>query len=140
MRTFDQFKISAYLKFKQAKNPSELLKDDPFVKELSLWYLKIFGSKPKIYNCGTCLFEKFKEMTMLTEKQYTERINLPFHLKDGEVVFINAVPYSRKSPHMTIEIMADIVQKYPNRVEKNPFYKPEVEETPVKPKQTRKRK
>jgi hypothetical protein len=144
MLTFDQFKINTYLRFKAVKNPAELLDDDDFVKELSTWYLKIFGSKPKIYRCGTCLYEKFTEMAILTEKQLQERLNLPYLLKEGEVVFIKSIPYSRQSPHMTIEIMGDIIQKYPNKVEKNPFFKelyPETTPEPVQiPRKTRKKR
>ena len=144
MLTFDQFKINTYLKFKSVKNPSELLKDDDFTKELSTWYVKIFGSKPKFYSCGTCLYEKFIQMAQLTDKQLHERLNLPYLLKECEVVFIKSIPYSRQSPHMTIEIMGDIIQRHPKKVEKNPFFKelyPEVQEQPViQPKKTRKKR
>ena len=144
MITFDQFKINSYLKFRSVKNPAELLDDEDFIKELNTWYLKIFGIVPKIYRCGTCLYEKFTEMAQLTETQLHERLNLPYLLKEGEVVFVKSIPYSRQSPHMTIEIMGDIIQKWPNKVEKNPFFKELNVESSVEnvqlPKKTRKRR
>ncbi|TVR42397.1 MAG: hypothetical protein EA392_00380 [Cryomorphaceae bacterium] len=140
MNEFYIFKSEALQQFRTAKHPNDLLKNVIFVETITKWYERLFYVKPKISGCGVCLYETFKEMIDMQEKQITERINLPKLIKPGVVVWVDSRPYSRKSPHLTAEIIGKIDEQH---LEDNPFFDKvavDVIEEQPKPKRTRKKK
>ena len=122
MTTFTEYKTYAYDKFRKAKHPNELLKDRQFIKLFKSWYSRVFAVLPEIRTCGVCLYEKFREMADLQQKNIDERLNLRTVIKPGVVIWVKNTPFSRKSPHLTAELMAEIEEKHPDKVEKNPYF------------------
>ena len=127
--------------FRNSKHPNNLLSDDAIMSEIKSLYESIFASKMRIESCGVCLYEKYREMKDLSEKQLIERLNLPVIIKENAVVWYKSRPYSRKSPHLTHEIMGEIAQIYPEKVEENKYFRQTEKQAaePVKRRKTKKK-
>ena len=130
---FRIFERNANEKFRNSKHPNDLLKDLSLMFDMELWYFAIFAKTLTVTGCGVCLYEKFKEMTNLTDMQIDNRVNLRKLIKENVVIWHKNTPYSRKSPHLTNELMEEIAELHPGKVEDNPVFV----ELPIKKKRTK---
>lgn len=140
MSTFIEYKKYAYYRFRNAKHPNDLLRDKEFLSQFKSWYSRVFAEIPEIRTCGVCLYEKFREMADLDQKTIDQRLNLHTVIKPGEIIWVKNTPFSRKSPHLTADLMAEIAEKHPKKVEKNPYYTPDQKESPKKTRKPRTKK
>jgi hypothetical protein len=146
--SYSDFKIYANSVFRDAKHPDNVLKNDQFVNELAYWYNLLTNDILKTYGCGVCLYERFAEIVNYTDQHVKKRKEMKYIIKENEVIYYKNTHYSRKSPHLTDEIMLQIAEKHPTLVEPNPNFEqvqesePETEQTeqPVKQKRTRKQR
>ncbi len=105
-------------KFKSVNSPQMLMNDSEFVKLFKSTYYNIFHVMPKIYTCGVCMFEHYKELTALNKIQIKKRLNMKNNIKEGRVIFASdGRPYSRKSVNITNNILKELEKKHPDAFE-----------------------
>ena len=120
--TYEEFKTQANNVFRSAKHPDEVLKNTIFVERFTYWYNILTNDILKIYGCGVCLYENYIQIASYTDVTVQNRRAMKYILKENEVVYFEHNHYSRKSPHLTDELMDKIAKAFPDMVEPNPNY------------------
>ena len=119
---YEKFKDQANTIFRSAKHPDEVLKNAAFIEQFEYWYNILTNDILKIYGCGVCLYEHYVQITGYTNDTVQTRKAMKQIIIKDVVVYFENNHYSRKSPHLTDELMTKIAKAYPDMVEPNPNY------------------
>ena len=119
---YEKFKDQANTIFRSAKHPDEVLKNAAFIEQFEYWYNILTNDILKIYGCGVCLYEHYVQITGYTNDTVQTRKTMKQIIIKDVVVYFENNHYSRKSPHLTDELMDKIAEAFPDMVEPNPNY------------------